>query len=354
MRTKLAVIAVTSFAVSAVCLGGAYALGGGRLGDAVFNISDIGDDVGLSRCNVSGSPAATEQTRNVPWDNGDDDRVAIAIPANVHYQAGVGDQMVVKGDPAIIAHIRVHDGTVDMDCRNGFMFRGSNGRVDVTLPGRRTFKKFEMLGSGDMQLNGLSQPEAKVEIAGSGTIETEGKVDKLNLEIDGSGTVQSKGQTDDVHVDINGSGKMLLADLVDKDAHIDISGSGKVEVAPQNALDVDISGSGTIFLHSEPKSIESDFSGSGKIIHPNGTVEDRHQRHAELEKKYRHHADSGDDNDNDEGKEIRAVVQEAVANGRAPDPDALAAAEENLHAKIRAKVARELDQVDLNNDDDRR
>jgi Putative auto-transporter adhesin, head GIN domain len=350
MRKKLAVIAVTGFAVSALCLGGAFALGGGQLGDAVFNLGNIGDDFGLPRCDISGSPVATEQTRSMAWD-GDEGSVAIAIPATVHYQAGMGDQLIVKGDPALISHVRVHDGTVDIDCRHG-MFGGSTRRIDVTLPGQRNFKKFEMLGSGDMQLSGLSQSEAKMEIAGSGTIETEGNVDNLNLEIDGSGTVQSKGQTNNVHAEISGSGKMLLAELQAHDANIEISGSGRVDVAPQNKLDVDISGSGTIYLHSEPKSIESDFSGSGKIVHTNGTVEDKHERHAELEKAYRHRGVYADSDAN--GDEIKAVVQDAVRNGRAPDPDAIRAAQEKLEAKIRAKVARELDKVDLNDDDDRR
>ncbi|HUO01226.1 MAG TPA: head GIN domain-containing protein [Rhizomicrobium sp.] len=348
MRTKLAMIALSSFAVSAVCLGGAFALGGGQLGDAAFNFGDIGDGFGLPRCEAVGTPATTSETRSVPWD-GSSDRAAIAIPANTHYQAGQGDQLVVKGDPAIISHIRVHNGVVSLDCRNGFMNWGRDNRVDVTLPGRRTFQKFEMMGSGDMQLSGLSQPEAKVEIDGSGTIETDGKVDKLNLEIDGSGTVQSKGQTDDVRVDVNGSGNVRLGDLVDKDAHVDISGSGKVEIAPQNSLNVDISGSGTIYLRSEPKSIESDFSGSGKIVHPNGTVEDRHERHAELERRYRHHA--GYTGSEVNGDEINAIVQEAVRNGHAPDPDKLQAAEDKLNAKIRDKVAKELDKVNLDDDD---
>lgn len=351
MRTKLAMIALSSFAVSAMCLGGAFALGGGQLGDAAFNFGDIGDSFGLPRCEAVGTPATTSETRSLPWEGGED-RAAIAIPATTHYQVGAGDQLVVKGDPAIISHVRVHNGVVSLDCRNGFGNWGKNNRVDVTLPGRRTFQKFEMMGSGDMQLSGLSQPEAKVEIDGSGTIETDGNVNKLHLEIDGSGTVQSKGQTDDVRVEVNGSGNVRLADLVNKDAHVDISGSGKVEIAPQNSLNVDISGSGTIYLRTEPKNIESDFSGSGKIVHPNGTVDDRRERHAELERAYRHHAVYvSHDSDREE---INAIVQDAVRHGRSPDPDKLQAAEDRLNAKIREKVAKELDKVDLSDSDNGR
>lgn len=343
MRTKLAMIALSSFAISAVCLGGAYALGGNQIGDAVFNFNGIGQP----RCDASDSAGATADTLSLSWD-GTGERAAVSFPANVHYQAGVGDLLVVKGDPAVISHVHVHNGEVDLDCRDGFMHLGRDNRIDVTLPGRRTFSKFEMLGTGDMQLSGLSQPEAKVEVAGSGTVETDGKVDRLALEISGSGTVQSKGQSDDLRVDVNGSGKMQLADLVAKDAHVDISGSGKVDVAPQNSLNVDISGSGTITLHSEPKSIETDISGSGRIIHPNGAVQDRHEQHAELEKAYRHHPV---DVTVPDGNAINAIVQEAVRNAHGPDADKLQAAIDKLNARIREKVADELDKADLKDDD---
>lgn len=346
MRTKLAIIALSSFFISAVCLGGAFALGANRLGDVAFNF----DGLGYSRCGTTGSPTGTDETRTLPWD-GSGDRVAIALAANTHYQAGSGDQLVVRGDPAIISHIRVHDGVVDLDCRDGFMNWGRQNRIDVTLPGRRTFQKFEMLGSGDMQLNGLSQPDAKIQVAGSGTVETDGKVDRLDLEINGSGTVQSKGQTDDLHVDVNGSGRVRLADLAAKDAHVEISGSGKVDVAPQNSLNVDISGSGIIYLHSEPKSLETDISGSGRIVHANGTVEDRHERHARAdEPTYRRHIRAMD---KDIGDEIGVVVQEAVATGQEPDPDKLQAAEARLKDRIRARVVEELANVDID-DADRR
>ena len=349
MRTKLAIIALTSFAISAACLGGAFALGGRQLGDANFNFGDFGGGFGLPRCDIAASPAATAETRNIPWQDGSDARAAIAIPASTHYQAGSGDQLVVRGDPAIISHVRVHNGVVGLDCSDGFLHWGHDERIDVTLPGQRTFRKFEMEGSGDMQLSGLSQSDAKIEVAGSGTVETDGNVKNLNLEISGSGTVQSKGQTDNLRVNVNGSGKMQLADLAAKDTHVDISGSGKVDVAPQNSLNVDVSGSGTIILHSEPKSIDTDISGSGKIIHANGTVEDRHERHARLE--HRHQLIRV--TDAEIGNDIGNVVQEALADGRKPDPNQIRAAEDKLKQRIRARVAEELANADVGDDRDR-
>ena len=305
MRTKLAIIAVSGLAISAVCLGGAFALGGNAIGNAIFD-TDISSMVNLPRCDTTGQPVATATSRSLPWD-GNNDRAAIALPANVHYQAGSGDQLVVKGDPDFIAHIRVKDGLVSLDC-NGNFHLSKNDRVDVTLPGRRTFKSFALLGTGDVQLSGLSQPEVKVSIAGAGDLQADGKTDNLK-------------------VDVKGSGNLKLGDLAAKAVDVDIKGSGKVEVAPQDSLNVDVAGSGTVYLRSEPKKIETSIHGSGNIVHPDGTRQGgrSYERHARAEDAM-----------------IRMAVSQALENDSDNDSDDLERAKARLKARIRAHVAQEL------------
>src|SRR5262249_35787947 len=116
MRTKLAIIAISGFAVSAVCLGGAFALGGNKIGDAVIDF--IGLD--LPRCAAANDRTAAADMRSLAWDNSD--RAAVALPANTHYRVGEGDQLVVKGDPVILSHIRVRNGVVGLDCHGGTFF----------------------------------------------------------------------------------------------------------------------------------------------------------------------------------------------------------------------------------------
>jgi hypothetical protein len=48
-----------------------------------------------------------------------------------------------------------------------------------------------------------------------------------------------------------------------------------------------------------------------------------------------------------DGDEINAIVQDALRDGHAPDPDKLRAAQDRLSAKIRAQVARELENAGL-------
>ncbi|MGZ5921724.1 MAG: GIN domain-containing protein [Rhizomicrobium sp.] len=305
MRTKLAIIAVSGFAISAVCLGGALALGGHALGTAVFG-TDLASLADLPRCDTKAQPVATASSRSLPWD-GNGDRAAVALPANVHYQAGSGDQLVVKGDPDFVAHIRVKDGLVSLDCNGNFHFN-KDDRIDVTLPGRRTFKSFALLGTGDVQLSGLSQPEVKLSIAGAGDIRADGKTDNLK-------------------VDVRGSGNLKLGDLAAKTVDVDIKGSGKAEVAPEDSLNVDLAGSGTIYLRREPKKIETSIHGSGHIVHPDGTSQGgrSYERHARAE-----------------DAAIRMAVLKALENDDDMDRDDMERAKHRLKERIRPRVAQEL------------
>jgi hypothetical protein len=45
-----------------------------------------------------------------------------------------------------------------------------------------------------------------------------------------------------------------------------IAGSGDADIAPIEAADVDIAGSGEVRLHSQPKHLRSQVHGSGRII----------------------------------------------------------------------------------------
>ena len=308
MRTKLAIIALSGFAVSAVCLGGAFALGGGIVGNADFDFGSFD----LPRCDTADQPAATASSRTLAW-QGNDDRAAVALPANIHYQAGVGDQLMVTGDPEILAHIRVHDGVVGLDCQGGHFHLGKFDRVDVTLPGRRNFRSFDLLGTGEMRIAGLSQPQTEISLSGAGDIEAEGTTDNLD-------------------VNVRGAGNLKLGGLAAKNADVNIAGSGKVEIAPQESLNVDIAGSGTIYLRSEPKKMETSIHGSGHIVHADGASQDvpPRDRHARLE----------------DDAAIRAIVENALANGGEPDRDALETAKAKLKARIRARVAAELDNID--------
>jgi putative autotransporter adhesin-like protein len=244
MVNKLVVIAICGITLSGVCLGAGGAMEG-------RNFRKDFPDGGLislfndrPRCEAG---TATAGSRTLDWDGSDS--VSLRVPGHVLYTPGSDDRLHVSGDPQLVAHVRVRDGRVELDCRN---WRGDTEGFTVTLPGRE-FHKFGIAGSGNLTLNRLNQDELNLSIAGSGSIKADGRLGSADLHIAGSG-------------DINAA--QVNAQVV----KVHIAGSGNTDIAPTEEADIHIAGSGDVNLRSNPKKLETHIAGSGRIhnIAPGG------------------------------------------------------------------------------------
>ncbi|HYS45186.1 MAG TPA: DUF2807 domain-containing protein, partial [Rhizomicrobium sp.] len=310
---KLAIIAVIGLSASAVCMGAAAAIGGKEFGNGLddFSLFD-----GRPRCEAVAGALPT--SRDLDWDGSD--HLGLAVDSHASYAPGSDNKVHVSGDPQIVAHLRVHDGDIQMDCRG---WRNRTKELAITLPGRE-FRKFDIAGGGNLTLDKLDQASLKVEIAGSGSVKANGRVDDLNIEvagsgkadldqltarqaeieiagsgsvrasgkidtlkmeiagsgdadfdqltahqakieIAGSGSVKAKGVIDDVNIEIEGSGRADFGEVATRTAKVDIGGHGNVAIAPSEEAKVEISGSGDVNLRSNPKRLETEISGSGRI-----------------------------------------------------------------------------------------
>ena len=311
MVNKLATIAVIGLATSAVCMGAAAAIGGPAFGEGFGGIFDE-----RPRCQVLTD--ATETSRDLDWHGGPN--VTLEIPAQASYSPSNGERLHASGDPQILAHLRIKDGDIELDCR------GWHDRVktlQIALPGRE-FRKFTIEGGGALALNDLNQADAELRVEGSGKIRASGKVDNLKMaiegsgdadfnqivahrarveiegsgtvrakggiedlhieiegsgradldemhsrtarvEIEGSGTIKAKGQIDDLNIQIDGSGGADFGQVASRNARVEIGGHGDVHIAPSEEAKIDISGSGDVYLHSNPKQLETEIGGSGRL-----------------------------------------------------------------------------------------
>lgn len=231
---KLAIIAGTGLTVAAVC----------AIAVAAMGVDKVGDHLSISlfdgeSCSANG---ATATSRTIAWDGSDD--VTIEVPANIHYTPGSGEMIEVKGNPVVLAHMRVRDGRIDLDCS---LHHWHGERADITLPGR-TFRAFNVAGLADMDLHEIDQDSLKISIAGKADVTASGKVNTLKLEIAGKGDAR-------------------LKDLIAQKVDVDIAGRGDVETSPIEDADISIAGSGDVSLYTEPKHISSSILGSGNIKH---------------------------------------------------------------------------------------
>ena len=239
MPSKLVTIAVLGLLTSAVCLGAAAAIGGGNLGDDFEGLFDDGP-----RCHKIDGATAT--SRDLDWDGSD--KIGLVAFSDASYTPGAGTKLHASGDPQVLAHLRIHDGKIDLDCR-GWRNRD---KIKLTLPGRE-FREFAIAGRSDLKLDRLDQSNLKAQIAGTGTIQANGRVDDLTIEVAGVG-----------HADF---GK-----VASRSANVTLAGVGSADIAPTESAKIKIAGPSTVNLHSNPKDLDTEIAGPGSLhkLGPNG------------------------------------------------------------------------------------
>jgi len=230
MVQKLTVIAIVGLTASAVCIGVAAAIGGSDLG--INGMFEKGP-----RCQkISG---ATATSRELDWDGSD--RVQVVVYSNARYTPGAGAKLHASGDPQMLAHLRVHDGKIDLDCA-GWRDRD---KLEITLPGRE-FRKFAIAGRSDLTLERMNQASLRAEIAGTGTIRASGKVDDIDISVAGIG-----------HADF---GKVAA-----RNAKVKMAGIGSADIAPSDSAKIQIAGPSTVNLYSNPKDLDTQIAGPGRL-----------------------------------------------------------------------------------------
>jgi hypothetical protein len=239
MVQKLALIATAGLVASAACIGAAAAIGGGRFEDVLV------DPFGGEHCDTIAGATAT--SRDINWDGSD--QAGMAIPATANYTPGSGDKLHATGDAQVLAHLRIRDGVVEMDCR------GWHSRVKdivITLPGRE-FRKFTLEGTGKMNLDHLNQASLKVQVAGVATIKANGKVDDLGI-------------------DMAGVSNADFSQVTGAKAEVKLTGVSTADIAPTQAAKIEIAGPSTVNLYSNPKELDTDIAGPGQLHKraPNG------------------------------------------------------------------------------------
>jgi hypothetical protein len=196
--------------------------------------SDSDDDSGSARS----SRGATE-TRDFAWSG---DTLTMDIAANLHYQPAPEWHLSIRGPRRVLDRISTDGGRI----RLARSYHHMNGVLEVELSGP-ALRDVRLNGSGKLTLEQLKQDALTVAIHGSGSVRASGAVDTLNL-------------------DIMGSGDALLEQLAAHSSKTFIAGSGSADIAPIDAADIFIAGSGDVRLHTHPKRLTSKVAGSGQVI----------------------------------------------------------------------------------------
>jgi hypothetical protein len=233
---KLGIIAIAGLTISAVSM----TIGIVTAAKDGTNVNMSWLDDGLGDCKVN---HATATSRSFDWKGGDE--VDLSLPVNLHYKPGEGTQVQVSGDPELVSHVKVDDDDIQLDCNH---HNWNHQRLDVTLPGNRTFREIDLKGTGSVTLENIDQPELEIGMAGMGDVMASGKTDKFTVSLAGKGDVHAK-------------------DLIAQRVEINIAGHGDVETSPIDSADISIAGHGVVKLFTEPKHVDTSILGHGDVEH---------------------------------------------------------------------------------------
>jgi hypothetical protein len=196
-------------------------------------------------------------------------KISLRTSANVYLTQGTTQQVEISGKRSDIAKLdtKVRDGKLIIDNKdnNGWFNWSGFDNMDIYIT-VENLESISVAGSGDMvSKNKFKCDDLDISVAGSGDLEFETDAKNIEISIAGSGSVVLRGSSEDNEVSIAGSGKLDAEDLVASEYNISIAGSGKCTVHAKDEISSRISGSGSVYYKGDPKRINNNSAGSGKI-----------------------------------------------------------------------------------------
>jgi Putative auto-transporter adhesin, head GIN domain len=246
MTRTLVLIAFSGFILAVACIAGAIALGGNVLmhhhWGRNWNVEwDDGHHQHWRDDDDHSAASGATTSREIAWPGGD--KIEFDVPADVQYTQGPGPaKLVITGPKAALDRVELSEGALQY--RDDDDFGDTRLTVVMTAPDVR---RFSINGDNKLDIAGYDQND-------------------LSVDVSGRGAVTAKGKAQTVDVDVSGDGDIDMSGLAARSTHASISGSGRASIAPTDEADVSISGSGEVDLVTHPAKLNSDVSGSGRVV----------------------------------------------------------------------------------------
>jgi hypothetical protein len=191
---------------------------------------------------VNGSGVIASETRPLSGF----DEIELRGSANVFVSFGEVESVIVEADdnilPLVVTEVRRGKLVINLK-PNTTITTKEPIHVAITM---KALKGVTLPGSGNITIAGL---EAKT----------------IDLNLSGSGNITADGEADTVNVSMGGSGNIICSDLQARSAQVRLTGSGNISVFAEDALDVNLRGSGSVTYRGEPQHINTSIPGSGSV-----------------------------------------------------------------------------------------
>ncbi len=200
--------------------------------------------VSCTKESIRGMGSVIEEERDVV----DFSSISTNGATNVYITKGNNFKVTVKAYENLVPYLEtiVSNGNLKIQYRDNTNVRNDNSEVIITMP-----------SIGSVNINGSADVSATGNFSGN----------SLRTNISGSGNIHfNEGTYNELIHFCSGSGNLSAFGVTVNDAEISVSGSGDAQTTCTGSLNVNISGSGTIYYKGNPQNVNSNVSGSGKLI----------------------------------------------------------------------------------------
>lgn len=163
---------------------------------------------------------------------------------DVRIRVGEPQSLTISGDDNLLGLVssEVHDGRLTLEMHSGNYNPRRPLKVEAVVA---ELKAVELIGSGDLEVEGVDTSDFEARICGSGDMQIQGRTESLVAQI-------------------SGSGDMDFDDLQAQKAWVSVSGSGDMRLFVSGELSGSVTGSGDVRCRggAEVESFSSRGSGS--------------------------------------------------------------------------------------------
>ncbi len=173
-------------------------------------------------------------------------------------------KVIINTDENLMQYINVELYDQTLSINNVHHLKGSHG-ISINIFYKKLNKIYSS-GTSEIKHEGpLKAEDLEINLSGAGAIDMELETSKIDVTLSGAGVITLSGETNIQEVHISGAGGLMASELKSLECNIGLSGLGGAEVFVTEKLTASITGVGGIVYAGNPKLIEKQITGYGKI-----------------------------------------------------------------------------------------
>jgi hypothetical protein len=194
----------------------------------------------------------------------DIEEIDINGQAEVFIKQGSTPSLKLTIDSSLLEYVRTDVSGKELTIKDRRCFKNlTDYKVYITVS-----KLSKIYINGSVRLKGDSIFKVKdlyIKNRGSGEVQLNIEVDKLEVDLAGSGNIKLAGRAIELEADVDGAGTLDAFAMQVKEADVSVDGAGSCKIDVSERFYANVGGSGKIFYKGNPKKVKTDISGSGTI-----------------------------------------------------------------------------------------